>query len=712
MINLANGTGYNDAILLTSSIRSSVTADVHYRYFEMNVTQGVTYNVTTLSSGDLVAYLYDNKQSQIGYSDDDGDGNNPLIRFTASHTGKVYFVVNAYAKGQVIDFEAVLSEVEAVEGDSFDTAIEINIGEAQSISMIPNFNETYFKVNLSKGSVYTIQSFTDYDLRVTVYDSNFNEIADDDDGGENYNFNCEFDAITSLIYFKIYSYDDIDEDNNLITIYLTENDPSKVNGVSIRPDSVNIKIGKTVRLTSHVTPVTAIDKTVTWETSDPSKATVDANGLVTTIDIGRVTITAITNDGGFIGSASITVNYFDGSGTLNDPFLVDDAEQFNKMYRSVVSHYKQTNDIDLSEVDYMPIAFSGGGYDGNGYKIKNVNINKPNESNIGLFTRMYEGYLKNITLENVNIVGKNYVGGLVAQMINPGSDSITNCHVINGSIKGELSVGGLVGEITTNVSYCSANVSVEGVQQVGGLIGTAGGSKITKCFSTSNVYGDDHTAGGFIGYMSSTSGAISAMYTSSVIDCYSTGDVTLNTTGIKGQDGGGFVGSLYFLLENSPLMFENCYTTSSVKFRRGAGFGDSSTYVTYKNCFALNSVLTQFDEVSGFPVYDFVSQTASSKSEAFENCYVVDDMQFVFNKNIYGLQHTKGTLYVSRQQAQKQSTYESIGWDFENVWGFKEGDLYPTLIPYDGRNDGKKTSEGYLHAIPLKMLKFAIRIQG
>ena len=66
--------------------------------------------------------------------------------------------------------------------------------------------------------------------------------------------------------------------------------------------------GSTTQLTATVEPGDAVNKNVTWTSSDPGVATVDANGLVTAVANGTVTITVTTEDGGFTATATITVN--------------------------------------------------------------------------------------------------------------------------------------------------------------------------------------------------------------------------------------------------------------------------------------------------------------------------------------------------------------------------------------------------------------------
>ena len=64
---------------------------------------------------------------------------------------------------------------------------------------------------------------------------------------------------------------------------------------------------QTLQLIVTVAPENAYNKKVTFSTSDPLKATVDENGLVTAISAGEVIITATTEDGGKTAQITLTV---------------------------------------------------------------------------------------------------------------------------------------------------------------------------------------------------------------------------------------------------------------------------------------------------------------------------------------------------------------------------------------------------------------------
>ncbi len=72
--------------------------------------------------------------------------------------------------------------------------------------------------------------------------------------------------------------------------------PVPVSGIVLDKISVELFEGETITLTATVSPDNATDKTVTWSTSDASIATVDNNGVVKAIKVGKVTITAKAGD--------------------------------------------------------------------------------------------------------------------------------------------------------------------------------------------------------------------------------------------------------------------------------------------------------------------------------------------------------------------------------------------------------------------------------
>jgi len=85
--------------------------------------------------------------------------------------------------------------------------------------------------------------------------------------------------------------------------------PVRVTAITLNKTATEIKVGSTETLSvTAVAPENATDKTYTWKTSDATKATVTAEGVVTAVAEGTVTIYAEANDGsGVKGNCTVTV---------------------------------------------------------------------------------------------------------------------------------------------------------------------------------------------------------------------------------------------------------------------------------------------------------------------------------------------------------------------------------------------------------------------
>ena len=68
-------------------------------------------------------------------------------------------------------------------------------------------------------------------------------------------------------------------------------EPIPITGLSVKPSTAGIEVGKTVTLTPEIIPPDATDIQVSWSTSDKKVATV-SDGVVTGMGVGTATITA------------------------------------------------------------------------------------------------------------------------------------------------------------------------------------------------------------------------------------------------------------------------------------------------------------------------------------------------------------------------------------------------------------------------------------
>ena len=80
-----------------------------------------------------------------------------------------------------------------------------------------------------------------------------------------------------------------------------------VTAVSLDKTTATITVGQKVTLTARILPIDATNPAVAWSTSEPTVATVTADGVVSGVSVGTCIITATTVDGGKIATCAIAV---------------------------------------------------------------------------------------------------------------------------------------------------------------------------------------------------------------------------------------------------------------------------------------------------------------------------------------------------------------------------------------------------------------------
>jgi hypothetical protein len=225
-------------------------------------------------------------------------------------------------------------------------------------------------------------------------------------------------------------------------------------------------------------------------------------------------------------------------------------------------------DLASSEADegkgWVPIGDSitpfKGSLDGQGYTIEDLFINRPGESDVGLFGSIAESaVIENVEVANVTVTGSWRVGALVGKNEFEGtvSSTISNCSS-SGSVSGHMYVGGLVGENekgTVSVSHFTGSVTSEEGSYIGGLVGKNDGGTVSSSNFTGSVMGNENV-GGLVGWNDGT-----------VSNSYSTSSVrgNGNVGGLVGENVGGLVG------ENEKGTVSDSHSTGSVRGNENVG---------------------------------------------------------------------------------------------------------------------------------------------
>ena len=140
-------------------------------------------------------------------------------------------------------------------------------------------------------------------------------------------------------------------------------------------------------------------------------------------------------------------------------------------------------------------------FNGNGYTIDNLYINRGSTTSIGLFLAVGEtGRVEALGITNANVRGSNYTGILAGYNYN----DIVACYTTGSVSSGGFSVGGLIGHNSAagalvHSSYSTASVS--GASQTGGLVGQMANGNITNSYSTGEVTSVGSNVGGLLGQL-------------------------------------------------------------------------------------------------------------------------------------------------------------------------------------------------------------------
>ncbi|MFZ7132602.1 MAG: S-layer homology domain-containing protein [Eubacteriales bacterium] len=430
-------------------------------------------------------------------------------------------------------------------------------------------------------------------------------------------------------------------------------------------------------------------------TSEFGKTTLDMKNQSTYVDWdfpNTWTINTIDNSGypalawqGFNHES----DFNGGSGTQADPYQVANAEQLNNVRDYLDAYFIQTADIDLNDYvteggifynegkGWAPIGSSysspfDGSYDGNGFTISNLYINRSPGTYIGLFGyTSSDSNLKNISLDSIDILGVTYTGGLIGY----NNGSVSSCSAI-GIVEGTSSTTGLLAGLNKGtVNNCSVSGEVYGINDVGGFVGSnENNGVISSSYAEVIVDASGYRGGGFAGYNDSGS---------QINDCYSLGDVngSTNVGGFVGRNSGSisksfstgnatastadqqtFAGGLVGYNDGG---ISNCYALGNVSGYSYVGGLIGSTSSNISNSYSIGSV-TATETYGGLVGYKAVSSTVTSS---------------YWDTITSGLVTSSGgTGYVTSAMIKSTNSvpiYE--GWDFDTIWNIDTGTSYPYL---------------------------------
>ena len=347
-------------------------------------------------------------------------------------------------------------------------------------------------------------------------------------------------------------------------------------------------------------------------------------------------------------SGNLSVAIYDGQASERAvPVTANNFQQFNTYVRTsagLTRYYLLKAAIPSGTLSgWTPIGTSGqpftGGFDGGNFTFSGLSINSSANDYLGLFgyIRGYgsgKGIIKNIKLENVNITGHYYVGGIAGYSDN---GIIENCSSTGGSVSGNQYVGGIAGfsydskgriktgyvtgtvkgtggaehiggivgynNGTVDSYYLSGTVDANGsyTRDVGGIVGSNAGGTVQACYVTktgkvqTNTPGSNLRVGGIVGHNSAGFDSSYNPISSLVQKCYFVGtvDAITTTNDYLANSTGGIVGK-------NDCTIQNCYSNGNVSGTDYVGGIVGHNVGTAQNCYADYSCdVTARGEIAG-----------------------------------------------------------------------------------------------------------------
>ena len=250
--------------------------------------------------------------------------------------------------------------------------------------------------------------------------------------------------------------------------------------------------------------------------------------------------------------------------------------------------YVLMNDLDFtSVVNQVPIKGFQGTFEGNRYTVRNITMDATISTTsytsvitgyeiyppAGLFDRVTNGNVMNLTIDKMNLVGLGSLGALMGENT---ATTVTSCKVLNSTINSTSGSGaGLIGFVNNSpATITKAKVvssTITGYSSSGGIVATSFG-EVT--INSSRVESVNVKRAGYVGYTSS--------------------NLTLNSC--KAVNVTSYVGMVD--VSDGNNIFTNCEVSNLKGKSSGVIYNSNGTFKAI-NCDVNNSILDNNGETAG-----------------------------------------------------------------------------------------------------------------
>ncbi|MBE6767299.1 MAG: hypothetical protein E7549_00125 [Ruminococcaceae bacterium] len=247
---------------------------------------------------DVECYLYNSDYDTLARDDEGGYNHNFRLSYDLTAGETYYYRARPY--------DDPSSGTYCVQVVCEYVAETLVCGEEWVIDGTVNDGEQLFKFVPEEDGRYVFYSYdNDFDVECCLYNSDYDTLASDDDGGDNHNFRLTYDLTAGeTYYYRAQPYSSANRGTYCVKLALE----AVADGLVILEGDTATRY-KYTDSTFHarLTPDGAIPESITWESSDESVATIESDGLAEFYKPGTVTFTA-TSESGLTDNIVVTVS--------------------------------------------------------------------------------------------------------------------------------------------------------------------------------------------------------------------------------------------------------------------------------------------------------------------------------------------------------------------------------------------------------------------
>ena len=472
-------------------------------------------------------------------------------------------------------------------------------------------------------------------------------------------------------------------DGNIKGTYNFEIIKKMISSINVLKDEIYLQVNDTNKLLPKITvePSEINDFMLQFTSQDENIASVTEEGVVTAKSLGETKIEIRSTDGGNITSTiKVKVvnldDLLEGKGSNESPYLIKSGDDLNLIRADLKAYYKLNNDIDLTDLTneggslyndgkgWDPIGFlqrdkdsqtmsnnidmAGTSYwqtfgdsdvfsgilDGNDKTISGLNINRPDENGVALFSILDKGTIKNLKIKDSTIKGYKYVASFASYMSGGKIENVSSYANIEGNsvLAGINSIASNNSIIvkTANRGNVIETIFTDGETQgfAGGITSVLNGSSISMTFNTGTV----HTYNAFGSQYAG--GITSLLIDGEISNSYNTGNI------FAGTKIGGIVGEIF-----NRASIRNVYNSGIITGIDTNWTGDISGYIDAINVTINNAYTIESD----LRLTGGIARLTDESNSVLE----------VFKK--------------TEEELKKKETF--VGFDFDSTWKIEENSM-------------------------------------